>query len=171
VSLLYEQTLVDVPPAQGGRRLEDFLRAHGNHEPDIARLDLRLNFSIPGLPRPFTIQKSVIATFSAEPLSADMIPHYRVSWAPSEGGPFPLFGGTLSIAGNEDYEHFMLILTGSYEPPIGIAGGAFDALAGRFIARATARDLLAQIRDSIEAAFAVDEAAKTMKREAAVRSV
>ena len=166
MSKLFERILVDVPLSQGGRRVVDFLRTQGNRAGDALQLPLRLSVPIPGMAKPLTIQKDVIASFEAEPESSDMTPHYRVGWAPREGGPYPIFSGTFTIDGADDYDRFWLVLDGSYEPPIGLIGGAFDALAGRFIARATARDLLGRIRDGVEAAYEMDESAKAARREA-----
>jgi len=166
VSKLFERVYVDVPPAQAARRVVDYLRERGNSDGDTARLPLRLALSLPGRDTPVAFEKNVIATFAPVSQTSDMGSHYRVAWTPEGGGPFPLFGGTLSIGGDEDYQHFSLSLAGDYEPPLGIAGDAFDALAGRFIARATSRDLLGRMRDGIEAAFEADEAHKAHSREA-----
>ncbi len=163
---LFERILVDVPLSQAGHRILAYLRQQGSPEGDAIQLPLRLSVPIAGLSKPLTIQKDVIVTFEPEPESSDMQPRYRVAWAPLEGGPFPIFSGTFTIEGAEDYDRFWLDLDGSYEPPVGLIGGAFDALAGRFIARAAARDLLGRIRDGVETAYEVDEAAKAARREA-----
>ncbi len=68
-----------------------------------------------------------------------------VSWAPKDGGPYPAFAGTLSVA--EDATGWSRIeLDGSYKPPFGIAGAAFDAAVGHRIAQSTAAELLAEIK-------------------------
>jgi hypothetical protein len=75
-------------------------------------------------------------------------PGYRlldVSWTPKDGGPYPSFSGTLSVA--EDAIGWSRIeIDGSYRPPFGIAGAAFDAAVGQRIAQATASELLAEIK-------------------------
>ncbi len=75
-------------------------------------------------------------------------PGYRlldVSWTPKDGGPFPNFSGTLSVA--EDSAGWSrLEIDGSYRPPFGIAGAAFDAAVGQRIAQGTASELLAEIK-------------------------
>lgn len=43
-----------------------------------------------------------------------------------------------------------IILEGSYEPPFGILGLVFDLLIGRWLARATARDLLTRLSEALE---------------------
>ena len=75
-------------------------------------------------------------------------PGYRlfdVSWKPKDGGPFPTFSGTLSVA--EDAVGWSrLEIDGTYRPPFGIAGAAFDAVVGGRIAQAAAVELLAEIK-------------------------
>ena len=75
-------------------------------------------------------------------------PGYRlldVSWTPKDGGPYPRFDGTLSVA--EDGAGWSRIeIDGSYRPPFGIAGAAFDAAVGQRIAQATASELLAELK-------------------------
>jgi hypothetical protein len=75
-------------------------------------------------------------------------PGYRlldVSWTPKDGGPYPRFSGTLSVA--EDGAGWSRIeIDGSYRPPFGIAGAAFDAAVGQRIAQATASELLAELK-------------------------
>ena len=163
---LLERILVDVPLPQGGSRVVAYVREQESRHNGALQFPLCLSLPIPGLAKPLTIQKDVLVTFYAAPDLNDMKPHYRVAWEPRDGGPFPNFEGTFTIEGAEDYDRFWLVLSGSYEPPIGLVGGAFDALAGRFIARATARDLLGRIRDSVETAYELDEAAKVSRREA-----
>ena len=68
-----------------------------------------------------------------------------VSWAPKDGGPYPTFTGTLSVA--EDAAGWSRIeIDGTYRPPFGIAGAVFDAAIGHRIAQSTASELLAEIK-------------------------
>ncbi len=112
------------------------------------RVALRAPISLPSLRTNVILQHDVIATLRHLPraLGNDC---FDVSWEPSGGG-FPRFGGTLSIENNEEYDSFSLVLKGSYDPPLGPAGQAFDAALGHRIAIATARDLLARLREVIE---------------------
>jgi hypothetical protein len=75
-------------------------------------------------------------------------PGYRlldVSWAPKDGGPYPTFAGTISVA--EDAVGWSRIeIDGTYRPPFGIAGAAFDAAVGHRLAERTASELLAEIK-------------------------
>jgi hypothetical protein len=68
-----------------------------------------------------------------------------VSWAPKDGGPYPTFTGTLSVA--EDAAGWSrLEIDGTYSPPFGIAGAAFDAAVGHRIAQGTVTELLAELK-------------------------
>ena len=75
-------------------------------------------------------------------------PGYRlldVSWTPKDGGPYPTFSGTLSVA--QDAAGWSRIeIDGSYRPPYGIAGAVFDAALGQHVAQASAAELLAEIK-------------------------
>jgi hypothetical protein len=75
-----------------------------------------------------------------------------IQWKPHGGGPYPVFRGFLSV---EDMgaNFCRLNLEGSYEPPLGIVGIAFDAVVGHRIALATARQLLDEIKTGFEFAF------------------
>jgi hypothetical protein len=75
-------------------------------------------------------------------------PGYRlldVSWTPKDGGPYPSFSGTISVA--EDAIGWSRIeIDGKYRPPFGVAGAIFDAAIGQRIAQATASELLGEIK-------------------------
>jgi hypothetical protein len=83
-----------------------------------------------------------------------------VDWKDAADGPYPDFHGTLTVAGDEDYDAFWLVLEGNYQPPGGLGGQLFDAVIGKRIAEATAAGLLAEIRDDSERSFAAEEARK-----------
>jgi hypothetical protein len=75
-------------------------------------------------------------------------PGYRlldVSWTPKDGGPYPRFSGTVSVA-DDGAGWSRIEIDGSYRPPFGIAGAAFDAAVGQRIAQATASELLAELK-------------------------
>jgi hypothetical protein len=106
------------------------------------------------------LEKSVTFVVSAARTGADMIPRIALRWEPVDGGPFPTFEGTLSLEADADYEGCAIVLRGSYDPPLGVAGRTFDAAVGRQFARATARELIERIRDFIEAAYQETEREK-----------
>ena len=114
----------------------DRLRAH--FEGGTAVLPLRVTFG------DLKIERDVEIHLTSKPA----YPGYRLldlTWAPKDGGPYPTFAGTLSVA--EDAAGWSRIeIDGTYSPPLGIAGMAFDAVVGHRIAQATATELLAEIK-------------------------
>ena len=106
------------------------------------------------------IARNVIVTIRPDHKPADMSPRYQVAWEPEGAGLFPLFAGELNVESDDDYDAFWLALRGTYEPPLGLVGAAFDMVVGTHVAAVCARNLLATIAQSIEAAFVADEARK-----------
>jgi len=75
-----------------------------------------------------------------------------IAWRPRNSGAFPRFRGTLTATA-DGAERCRLSLAGSYVPPGGIAGRAFNALVGQRIARATLDDLLRGLAKAAEADY------------------
>lgn len=105
------------------------------------------------------LAKGVIASFGSalDPMHFDQ--PWRIHWKP-QSGLYPEFEGELTVRADETYETSRLELRGSYRPPGGIAGAAFDLVAGGRIASATAQALLRRIGDEMEARYQHDEQAK-----------
>ncbi|HYK53449.1 MAG TPA: hypothetical protein VEV38_07960 [Candidatus Eremiobacteraceae bacterium] len=116
---------------------------------DGAILRLEVPLSTFGVPTGLNIARDVIAHF-APPDEAYGLQRTAVTWKPEGGGPFPTFTGHLSVEQDERYGSSSLLLEGSYEPPFGPVGKAFDAALGRRIATATAHELLHALRRTIE---------------------
>lgn len=116
---------------------------------------LTLTVSGPG----FDLSKDVRVTFApaVDPMHFDQ--PWRIHWKP-HAGPYPEFDGELTVRADETYETSVLELQGSYRPPGGALGAAFDWAAGSRIATATAQALLRRIGDGMEANYRRDELAK-----------
>jgi hypothetical protein len=116
---------------------------------------LALTLSVPG----GELVKDVIVTFGAavDPMHFDE--PWRIHWKP-QAGPYPQFDGELTVRADENYETSRLELKGSYEPPGGTFGAAFDKVVGGRIASATAQALLDRIGSEMESRYIRDEAAK-----------
>jgi uncharacterized membrane protein len=84
---------------------------------------------------------------------------WRIRWKP-QGGPYPEFEGELVVRADETWETSRLELRGSYRPPGGIAGAAFDLVVGGRIASSTAQALLRRLGDEMETRYRHDEQAK-----------
>ena len=89
-----------------------------------------------------------------------MTPRFTVRWEAEGGGTFPVFDGFLSVAADEYYNSYWLVIEGDYEPPGGLAGKVFDAVLGNRIAVATTRNLLDSLRDTAQTLFKQEEARK-----------
>lgn len=154
MSTLVEKIYAQCALNQAPEYVERFFASH-------ERLQLRAPISIAGIRT--ELEKPVDFTLSPAKTGSDMIPTFELRWEPDGGGPYPSFDGTVSIEADDDYSRCAIALRGSYEPPLGNAGKTFDAAMGQRIARATARTLLAEIRDYIEAAYQETEREKQFR--------
>lgn len=73
----------------------------------------------------------------------------RIAWEPEGEGPYPSFDGTLVTWAEHDPDRTLVEIDGTYEPPLGVGGEAFDATVGHAIAKRTARALLEDIANAI----------------------
>lgn len=105
-------------------------------------------------------EKDVLVTYGrgADPMHFDE--PWSVRWEPLGGGPYPTFTGEITVRADERYETCILELRGSYEPPLGAAGKAFDAIIGSHAAAATARALLQDIGGRMVSRYRSEESEK-----------
>ncbi len=153
MSSIAERELVHAPLASAGHFLEAYFDAHAAASGDGARVTLRAGDAA----------HAAIVTFKPAHRPEDMTPRYHLHWEAEGGGPYPVYDGELRIGADDDYDAFWLVLTGVYAAPGGFAGKLFDAVAGRSIAAASARGLLAEMRTQIELLFAAQERAKAAR--------
>lgn len=109
------------------------------------------------------IERDVKALTEALPGEANYTARYRLMWdrGPAAAGiPTPGFSGTLTVAAGEDYDETTFQLEGTYAPPGGALGLAFNELLGRRIAHATLAALLGGIGDEIRHVHESIEVAK-----------
>jgi len=120
------------------------------------RITLLVPFKVFGLPVNLGVEREVEVAFV--PLrgykgEAQLHDELQFTWAPVGGGPYPAFAGTMHMhPQGSDTE---IVLSGEYQPPFGVLGEAFDAVIGKRIAEATAQTLLEELREELEADFAV----------------
>jgi Raf kinase inhibitor-like YbhB/YbcL family protein len=97
-----------------------------------------------------SLARDIEVRFTSDPEQS----RYRgldVTWAPKGGGPYPTFSGTLTFESAD--ERTNLALDGTYEPPGGMFGRAFNAVVGRRLADASVQALLQNIKADLEAEF------------------
>ncbi len=145
MSQLYQRRYVKCPYNRARDLLGEALRSAAQTGDE--RL-LRLTVAIPGLPGA-EIGKDVIVTVATarDPMHFDE--PWKLHWEPA-GGLYPVFDGTLTVRADESYASAVLELQGTYNPPLGAAGAAFDAMIGQRIAAETARELLRTLGTTIE---------------------
>jgi hypothetical protein len=158
-SSLRQMTLVSCPTAQAAKRVEAFLAQNGVVNGHVARIPFGFDLMAPNGDGNVRVQHAIALDVAIDSKPGDLDATFNVEWKSSDGGPYPSFHGQLAIE-NEDYDSFWLELRGTYRPPFGLLGSVFDAVAGRRIAAQSAREFLAKMASSIEAAFQADEAAK-----------
>jgi hypothetical protein len=73
-----------------------------------------------------------------------------IRWVPTGHGPYPTFEGVLCVS-DEGSGFSRLDIDGSYHPPFGPAGALFDAALGKRLAESAVRELLANLKKSVEA--------------------
>ncbi len=112
--------------------------------------DLALRFPLPRFPvSGLTIEKRVKVHLKYHGGSGQPL---RLAWEPLDSSPVPGFEGTLETA-PETETTCRLTIAGTYAPPGGIAGVAFDQLVGVHIAGATIDALLDRFTAAIEAEY------------------
>jgi hypothetical protein len=88
-------------------------------------------------------------------VSLSPLPAYKgyeriaIRWVPTGHGPYPTFEGIL-CASDEGSGFSRLDIDGTYQPPFGAAGALFDAAFGKRLAEAAVRELLANLKASVE---------------------
>lgn len=150
MSTLQVKHNVAAPLASAARLLQVFMDAHESHPAGGVKLLLHAR----------NLERDAIVTLTPAHRPQDMTPRYSVHWQSAAQGPYPVFDGVLSVEAGEDYDAFRLALDGTYQPPLGLAGKAFDAVIGNRIAEQTARELLAEMGGAMESRVNDEEAAK-----------
>jgi hypothetical protein len=106
------------------------------------RMPLRISLRDFGLPDAQAIERDVEVRVNKTRDEQNLNDEFAVTWEPVDGGPFPSFSGRLRVWGEDDPNASFIELDGSYQPPLGAFGVAFDATVGRSIAERTAREFL-----------------------------
>lgn len=151
---LHEHRFLKCPYTRAKHYLRDALQSLADTK-EQQRLTLRVPFS-----DSTGLRKDVLVTYgsAADPMHFDE--PWQVHWVADGGGPYPQFDGELTIRADQDYPTSIIELTGSYKPPLGIAGAVFDAVAGSKIAAATAQNLLEELGNLMERRYRTEESLK-----------
>lgn len=152
MAYLRETIEAPTPPSIALAAIERYLESKGN------TLNLVVPLSALGLPSNLELEKPVTVHFKPARRNKLMLgrrdERLHLQWKPS--GPYPAFEGFVAIrpaSGQTQIE-----LRGSYKPPFGPLGEAFDSALGYRIAHVTAAALLQELKEELERDFAAVKA-------------
>jgi hypothetical protein len=135
---------VDCPIAEAQKRLLAFFDARRvNGGP--ARVELRVPLEGIVSDPQLALWRDVEVTTRRARDDENLNDLVRIQWKPVDDGPYPTFRGALITWAEHDPQRSYLELDGSYDPPLGVAGAAFDEIVGHEIAKRTAQALLDDI--------------------------
>src|SRR5579885_503843 len=161
MSTIKTSLVIETPFARAADLIERFLTSEST---DGGKVTLHLSAPGAGIGlESFAVGHDVVASFRRRTGPNETIV-FDLHWESADGGPFPIFDGTLTIAEDETYETCRLLLDGSYTPPGHLAGAVFDAALGSRIAHATAQELLERMRSFLRQTYEATELAKSVSR-------
>jgi hypothetical protein len=150
------QAEVKCPYSRAALYLDRYLSLLGwSGESPVGILRLRAPLSALGIGGDVSLSRDVLATLTPSAKGRGLEHPIDVVWN-AEDALFPVFEGRLAITAKSPTAS-TLSLEGSYKPPLGAVGKAFDAALGHKIAEATARELLRDIRERIEHEYLREE--------------
>jgi hypothetical protein len=150
---IYERRIVHRPQRDAVRYLTAFVAEHRSGDGKV-RIALHRPRSIFAVWRS-SIERSVTASFYSLQSTSDPHLTYSITWAAKGAGQLPEFAGALAVERLSNADCFGLLLSGHYEPPLGMLGAVFDAVLGRRIAHGSAQSLLRSIAAGIDGAPAL----------------
>lgn len=143
-----ERIAVGCPIAEAQSRLEAYFAKR--RDPDgKTRLPLRIPLDGSALLKGLALEHDVAVVASRGRDEQNLNDVIKIVWEPEGGGAFPKFDGTLVVWAEHDPKESFIELDGTYTPPGGTSGEAFDETIGRAIARRTAHVLLSDIARAI----------------------
>jgi hypothetical protein len=101
-------------------------------------------------PAPGVAQAAHVTAQTADDITDSVRRHdaLLLAWRPARSALFPDFHGVMTV--RPQGHGAWLRIEGSYEPPFGVPGKVFDALAGRVIAQRTLVRLLSDVAHAAE---------------------
>jgi len=156
--ILREETVLDAPPLLVQQRLIEQLRLDGLEVASAASFDdertLLVRAGVAG------VTKSVAMASLPAYLRGDVtvIPIRWVATGPL-GELFPTLEANLEVSPTDD-GRTLLVLVGSYRPPLGRLGATIDHLVMHNVGSATTRGFLSRVSDQIMASHAAQPAAQ-----------
>ena len=149
VSKVCEKIDIYCPAEEASELLEHFIAMRAPFATG-KKIPLRASLDVAGLHLDFQQDVNLVASREK---ATGIVTLVNVAWEPVEIGRFPAFEGTLEIEPERHQNICSIALRGSYRPPFGLIGKAFDEVLGGQIARTTVCELLSRIRAYIEVAY------------------
>lgn len=117
--------------------LETYRREDG-----VLRFPLRVPLEDFGLPEALSIERDVDFDVKLQRDVYNLNDDFALTWKPSGGGLYPTFDERLIVWSEGSPEETFVQLYGTYKPPLGAPGIAFDTMIGHLIAQRTAHAFL-----------------------------
>lgn len=143
-----DRVSVACPIAEADSRLDAFFAGNRGHD-GITHLALRVPLGGIVASSGLALDHEVAVTARRTRDDQNLNDLIRIGWKPEGGGPYPSFEGTLVTWAEDDASRTFVELDGTYAPPLGAGGEAFNAAIGRAIAQSTAHALLRDIARAI----------------------
>lgn len=132
---------IDCDASQAEKLLPRYVALHRG-EDGIVRIPLRVPLQDFGLPGALAIERDVEVTIERRRDELNLNDEFGVEWRPIDDGLFPILHGRLTVWSEGDPQRSFIELAGTYEPPLGEFGEAFDTTIGHLIAQRTATAFL-----------------------------
>ena len=143
-------TDLEIPANRAEQLLLDYFESRRNAQGAIA-YPLRVPLEDFGLPERVSLMHEATISITKGRDAANLNDAYAVAWYPEDRSAFPTFNGELIVCAGADGGAPYLELSGTYEPPRGAAGEAFDAALGHLIAQRTAHAFLLDVARGLRA--------------------
>ena len=134
--------------ARAEELLPNYIAQHRGAD-GLVRIPLRVPLEDFGLPGALALSRNVEVTIEKRRDQYNLNDEFAVEWKPNDDAPFPTLHGRLTIWSESDPSESFIELDGSYEPPLGEFGEAFDATIGNLIAQRTATAFLRDLSDGV----------------------
>jgi hypothetical protein len=141
---------LEVPAAQAEGVMLAYFESRRNADGQI-EIPLRVPLDDFGLPGDLSLERNVIASVEKRRDAENLNDEFGIEWGPSQGHVYPTFHGRIIACAQVGEEPPYLELDGTYEPPLGATGEAFDATIGHLIAQRTAQAFIADVADGVAA--------------------
>ncbi len=135
--------VVGSPPATTKRLLQEYVAQHGRSDGTVS-FSLRVPL-LASLTDDLSLAHDVLVRFWQGRTEDHLGDVLLVEWTPSGEGPYPTFSGVVNIVAEADARTARIEIDGTYDPPGGMLGRAFDAVLGHRLAQISVGDLVQRL--------------------------